>query len=280
MIYEQKTLNCAGKIVDLSTPVVMGILNITPDSFYAGSRIASLDMARQQAEKMLQEGAVFLDIGGMSSRPGAKIIDTAEEVARIVPVIEMLTKYFPEAIISVDTIHAVVAEAAAGVGARMINDISGGEYDPKMIETVAKLRLPYVLMHSRGTPETMAGMTNYEDMTLEILNFFIKKIAILRGGGVTDIVIDAGFGFAKTVEQNFELLKKMHVFKTLEVPILAGLSRKSMIWRTLGCTAEEAANGTTALNVLALQQGAKILRVHDVKFAAETITLINKYLNA
>jgi dihydropteroate synthase len=278
MFYEQTTLNCRGHLLDLIDPIVMGIINITPDSFYEGSRATDENTILKQTERMMSEGAVILDIGGMSSRPGAVIIEEKEELSRILPAIKSILKHFPEAILSIDTIRSSVAYACVEEGASIINDITAGCYDDKMFDTIAAFKnIPYILMHMKGdAPQSMQKQATYEDITLEILNFFIEKIGILRGMNVRDIIIDPGFGFGKTVEHNFELLRKMHVFKMLEVPILAGLSRKSMIWKTLNISPDEALNGTTVCHLIALQQGAKILRVHDVKEAIETITLFKK----
>jgi dihydropteroate synthase len=278
MLYEQTTLNCHGKLLDISTPIVMGILNITPDSFFVGSRIKDEKMLLEHAERMITEGVSILDIGGMSSRPGAVIIKESEEIRRVLPAIEVVKKAFPSAIISVDTIRASVAKAAVESGASIVNDISAGNLDEKMFVTVAELGVPYILMHMKATPKTMQEAAIYDDIALEILDFFIAKIGILRGLGVKDIVVDAGFGFGKTLEQNYELLRKLAVFKILDCPMLAGVSRKAMIWKTLNITAESALNGTTAANMLALINGAKILRVHDVKEAVETIKIFNNYL--
>jgi dihydropteroate synthase len=278
MLYEQTTLNCKGRLLDLSRPIVMGILNVTPDSFFKGSRVTSEKALLKQTECMLTEGAKILDIGGMSSRPGAHIIDEKEELSRVLPAIEAVLKEFPEAIISIDTIRASVAQASVQAGARLINDITAGHFDAKMFETIAAMQnVPYILMHMKGdSPTTMQKEAHYEDIALEILDFFIERLGILRGLGVKDVILDAGFGFGKTIDHNFTLLQKMHVFKILEIPILAGLSRKGMIWKTLKITADEALNGTSVLNMIALQQGAKILRVHDVKAAVETIQLFQK----
>jgi dihydropteroate synthase len=274
MIYTQTTLNCNGQLVDLMEPIIMGILNITPDSFYKGSRFTTEKTILNEAEKMLTEGATILDVGGMSSRPGADIISEEEESDRVIPAIRALVKAFPKAIISIDTFRSNIAKAAVTEGVSMINDISAGNMDTRMFETVAELQnIPYILMHMKGTPDTMQKHAVYEDITLEILDFFIEKVGQLRGLLVKDIIIDPGFGFGKTIDHNFELLKKMHVFKILEVPILAGLSRKSMIWKTLKITPDEALNGTSVCNFVALQQGAQILRVHDVKEAKQTIQL-------
>ncbi len=281
MLYEQTTLNCNGQLLDLSSPIVMGVLNITPDSFYENSRFMGADSFLERMERMVTEGVSILDIGGMSSRPGADIISEKEELMRVLPALKTAVKRFPKAIISIDTIRSSVARACVGEGASIINDISAGKFDAQMFETVAELEnIPYILMHMKGkTLATMQYQAEYkDDVTLEVLDFLIEKVGILRGLGVKDIIVDAGFGFGKTTDHNFTLLKKMHVLKILEVPILAGLSRKTMIWKTLGITADEALNGTSVLNLVALQQGAKILRVHDVKEAVETIKLYQKLL--
>lgn len=277
MLYEQTTINCQGKLLDLSSPIVMGIMNVTPDSFFEGSRAGNVMSLLDQAEKQLAEGAKILDIGGMSTRPGAEMVSEITEMNRIKPAIRAITKVFPEAIVSVDTFRAAIAHACVNEGAHIVDDVSGGRLDPKMFETVAALQVPYVLMHMKGTPKTMQSLAQYDDVALEILDFFIKKVGILRGMGMKDILLDVGFGFAKNTEQNFELLNKLPVFKILECPILAGISRKGMIWKTLGVTAEDSLIGTTAAHVFALQGGAKILRVHDVKAAIETICIFEKY---
>jgi dihydropteroate synthase len=277
MLYAQTSLNCGGRLLSLASPLVMGILNVTPDSFFSGSRLNTIDAVLRQAERQLAEGAAILDMGGMSTRPRATMIVESEERQRVIPAIEAVAKAFPEAIISVDTFRSDIAKAAVEAGASLINDISGGNFDPKMYETVANLGVPYVLMHIQGTPETMQDNPQYEDVALEILDFLIQKVGILRGLGVKDIVIDVGFGFGKTIEQNYELLRKLSVFKILECPMLVGLSRKGMIWRPLSITPEEAMNGTTAANVLALMNGANILRVHDVKAAVEAIKIVELY---
>jgi len=252
----------------------MGILNVTPDSFFDGGRYSGKDMALQQAEKMLAEGASILDVGGASSRPGAAEVSEKEEIERVIPVIEVIKSHFSEAIISIDTWRASVAKAAIEAGASMVNDISGGQFDGKMFETVATLGTPYILMHIQGTPSTMQQNPHYEDVVTEVLDFFIKKIEKLRALGVKDIVLDPGFGFGKTVEHNYQLLKNLHVFGNVTgLPVLAGISRKSMICKVLKVNPEHALNGTTALHMVALQQGAKILRAHDVKEATEVIRL-------
>jgi dihydropteroate synthase len=280
MMNEQTSLNCGGRLLDISKPIVMGVLNTTPDSFFAGSRMADEKAILAHTERMITEGVAILDIGGMSSRPGAAIIDEAEEMRRVLPAIEAVIKAFPSAIISVDTIRAGVARAAVEAGASIVNDISAGSLDDKMFSTVADLGTPYILMHMKATPKTMQQEAVYTDVTLDILDFFIEKIGILRGLGVKDIVVDTGFGFGKTLEQNYELLRKLHVFRILDCPLLAGLSRKTMIWKALDISPDAALNGTTAANMLALMGGAKILRVHDVREAVETIKIFNHYSNS
>jgi dihydropteroate synthase len=268
------TINCAGRLLDLSRPVVMGILNVTPDSFYDGGRYTEHATILPQAEKMLKEGAVVLDLGGASSRPGAASVSESEEKKRIIPAIEAILKHFPEALLSVDTWRSGVAKAAVESGVSIVNDISAGEMDPGMLETVASLQVPYVLMHMQGTPDTMQKAPRYEDVTLEVLDFFRKKIEYLRSLDVKDIVLDPGFGFGKTMGHNYTLLKNLSVFsKVLELPVLAGISRKSMIWKPLNITPAEALAGTSALHLAALQQGAAILRAHDVKEAVQVIRL-------
>ncbi|WP_266365883.1 dihydropteroate synthase [Tellurirhabdus rosea] len=269
----KKTLNLGGKVLDLRQPKVMGILNITPDSFFSGSRMASVNEAVDRAGDMLADGATFLDIGGYSTRPGAADIAAPEEVDRILPVIEAILKAFPEALISVDTFRAAVARQAVEAGVRLINDVAGGTLDPDMFPTVARLGVPYVLMHMRGTPQTMTGLTTYTSLVPDVIQELQQRLAVLRSLGQTDIIIDPGFGFAKTSGQNFSLLNQLSAFQTLEAPLLAGLSRKSTIWRTLGITAKEALNGTTVMNTLALAGGADILRVHDVREAVEAVRL-------
>jgi len=268
------TLNCHGQLLDLSHPVVMGILNVTPDSFFDGGRYTGVEAALKQAEKMLAEGALILDVGGASSRPGASEVSEKEELERVIPVIEVIKSHFSEVIISIDTWRAGVAQAAVEAGASMVNDISGGQFDAKIFETVAALGTPYILMHIQGTPGTMQQNPHYEDVVTEVLDFFIQKIEKLRALGVKDIVLDPGFGFGKTVEHNYALLKNLHVFGNVTgLPVLAGVSRKSMICKVLKVNPENALNGTTALNMVALQQGAKILRAHDVREAVEVVKL-------
>ena len=273
-------MNCKGQILDIFSPVVMGVLNITPDSFYNGSRLTSIDDILHQAEKMISEGASILDVGGMSSRPGAEIVTEEEELIRVIPAIRAIHQEFPQSIVSIDTIRAKVARESVAHGAAIINDISAGSLDKKLLSTVAELDVPYILMHMKGKPKDMQEQTNYEDVQLEIMDFLIHKIGDLRQLGIKDIIVDVGFGFGKTVEQNYKLLKYMHQFKVLDLPILAGISRKSMIYKVLDTTPEKALNGTSALHMIALQQGASILRAHDVKEAVEVIKLHTILANA
>ena len=271
------TLNCKGKLLSLEKPVVMGILNATPDSFYKGYLQNSREEILKLVEKMLTEGAGIIDIGGQSTRPGSQRISAAEETDRVIPLIELLQKHFAEAIFSIDTYHGSVATAAVQAGASIVNDISAGTMDEKMIPAVAALNVPYICMHIKGTPETMQQQAVYDDVVKEVLDFFITKTEECRLAGINDVIIDPGFGFAKTITHNFTLLKNLSVFKMLNRPILAGLSRKSTIYKTLGITVEEALNGTTVLNTIALMNGANILRVHDVKEAREAVELVKFY---
>ncbi len=268
------TLNANGKMVTMDQPLVMGIINVTPDSFYAGSRFSEISAILQQVEKMLAEGADILDIGGQSTRPGSEQISVAEELERVIPVIEAIHKKFPGTIISIDTYYSAVAKEAVKAGAAMVNDVSGGSIDPELIAVVASMHVPYVLMHIKGTPQTMLQAAQYENVTRDVLDYFIGKTNELHKAGIHDIIIDPGFGFGKNSSHNFELLKSLSVFQMLDCPILVGLSRKSTIYKTLGVTADEALNGTTVLNTVALMNGANILRVHDVKEAKETIRLV------
>ena len=270
------SINCNGKLVDLNTPKVMGVLNITHDSFYDGGRYKDAKSILNQTEKLISEGATFLDIGAYSSRPGADFISENEELKRIVPVVELIQKNNPDVLISIDSFRAKVIRECVSAGAVISNDISAGKLDPDMIKTVGELGVPYIMMHMRGTPQTMKNHTTYQHLINEIYAYFSKQIELARQHNITDIIIDPGFGFAKTLAQNYELLKQMEFFKNLNCPILTGVSRKSMIYKVLGCTAEEALNGTTALNMVALMNGACILRVHDVKEAVECIKLFNQ----
>ncbi len=267
------TLNCKGRLLVADKPLLMGIINATPDSFYAGSRQQGIDAILRHAEKMLREGATILDIGGQSTRPGSERIGVEEELARVIGPVETLQKNFPEAFLSIDTYQSRVAKEAVAAGASIINDISAGSLDEQMIGTVAELQVPYVLMHMKGTPETMHQAAQYTNVTRELLDFFTGKKEELHLAGITDIIIDPGFGFGKTIAHNFELLRNLPVFAILKAPLLLGISRKSFIYKTLGITPEDALNGTTVMNTVGLMNGASILRVHDVKEAAEAITL-------
>jgi dihydropteroate synthase len=274
------TLNCNGKLLNLHQPVVMGILNVTPDSFYTGHLPNGVTHMVQLATQMLEEGAKIIDVGGQSTRPGSDRVDAQQEWERIEPVLEALLAAHPEAIISIDTYHSEVARKAVVAGAAIINDVSGGDMDPQMLATVGGLKVPYICMHMKGTPATMQSLAVYDDLMAEIIDYFILKIQRCTESGIHDVILDPGFGFAKTIEQNFLLLKKLKVLQMLGKPILAGLSRKSTIYKTLGVTAAEALNGSTVLNSIALLNGADILRVHDVKEAKETIQLIEAYHSA
>ena len=271
------TLNCKGRLLVVDKPVVMGIINITPDSFYAGSQKASVDEALQVAENMLDDGAAVLDIGGQSTRPGSVRISAGEEIDRTLPVIEAIHKNFPQAFVSVDTYSSAVAGHAVAAGACIVNDISGGTMDEDMLSTVGGLHVPYICMHIKGTPETMQKNPTYENVTREVLDFFIPQLEKCRLQNIHDVIIDPGFGFGKTARHNFQLLKDLASFKMLGKPILAGLSRKATIYKTLDITAEEALNGTTVLNTIALLNGANLLRVHDVKEAMQAIELVEAY---
>jgi len=269
------------RLTDFSEPRVMGIVNVTPDSFYPGSRYQKEKSIVHVVEKMIQDGVFILDLGAYSTRPGAEPVSAAEEIERLSSALEIIVKRFPDLSVSVDTFRAQVARHVVrefGVG--MINDVSGGTLDAEMFETIADLQVAYVLMHMRGTPQNMQTHTEYENITSEVLGFLQKRIAQLHLLGVNDVIADPGFGFAKTAEQNFRLLREMHYLKELNVPLLVGMSRKSMIYKTLGIEASEALNGTTALNMLALLNGAAILRVHDVKEAVETLKLFSQYRKA
>lgn len=276
-IFQMHTLNCKGKILSLEKPLVMGILNITPDSFYKGYLQQSPDEIISVVANMIAGGASIIDIGGQSTRPGSSPITAGEETDRVIPVMEMLHRSFPDSIFSIDTFYSSVAKAAVNAGAAMVNDISAGNMDPEMIAVTATLKVPYVCMHMQGTPSTMQTDPRYHNVTQEVLDFFIQKTEQCRLAGIHDVIIDPGFGFGKTSGHNFELLKNLSVFKMLDRPILAGISRKGMIWRSLGISAGEALNGTTVLNTIALQNGAGILRVHDAREAKEAIDLIELY---
>lgn len=271
------TLNAGSQLMDLSKPKVMRIINVTPDSFFAGSRKMNTQDAVFMAEKMLNEGANFLDLGAYSSRPGATDISSQEETDRLLPVIKAISERFPEAVLSVDTFRASVAEAGIKAGAHIINDISGGDLDENMFATVAQLQVPYILMHTKGTPQNMTEKAQYQDIFTEVFDDLAAKVYRLKQLNVHDVIIDPGFGFAKTKEQSFELLRKMAGFKLLQLPVLAGISRKGMIHKTLNVKPEDALNGTSVLNTMALLNGANILRVHDVKEAVEAVRLFEAY---
>jgi dihydropteroate synthase len=268
------TLRIKNQLISLQKPIVMGILNVTPDSFYEGSRTNTKKHILQKASQMLEEGATILDIGGYSTRPNADDISIEEEINRVVNPINSIKKEFPNAIISIDTFRSEVAREAVEAGADLINDVSGGNLDNQMFETVADLNVPYILMHMRGTPQTMKTLTDYENIIAEMMTYFQDRITTLKSFGVEEIILDLGFGFAKTTDQNYFLLNHLATFENLELPILAGLSRKSMIYKRLDIPVSEALNGTSILNTIAIQNGAKILRVHDVKPAMEAIQLL------
>ena len=267
------TLNCNGQLIDLNTPKVMGILNVTPDSFYDGGRFKDEKSMLTQVEKLLKEGAAFIDIGAYSSRPGADFVSEEEELKRLIPIVNAVAKTFPESRISIDSFRSRVVKTSVEAGAAMVNDISGGQLDPLMFETVGALGVPYIMMHMRGTPQTMQQMTNYSDVVKEVYTYFSERIQLAGTHQIKDVILDLGFGFSKTIEQNFELLAMLDYYNNLNLPLLAGVSRKSMIYKTLNTTADQALNGSTALHMVALQKGAKLLRVHDVKEAMECIQL-------
>lgn len=273
------TINCHGKLIDLTLPKVMGILNVTPNSFYDGGKFTNEKAILNQVEKMLFDGVDFIDIGGYSSKPNAELVSENEELNRVVPVIQNIIKEFPNALLSIDTFRSTVAKESVEKGVALINDISAGDLDENMMKTVADLQVPYIMMHMKGNPQTMQSLANYENIVKEMLFYFSEKVAQARSFGINDLIIDPGFGFAKTIKQNFEVLSKLDLFKMLELPLLVGLSRKSMVYRTLETTTEFALNGTTSLNTIALIKGAKILRVHDVKEAVECVKLYKELLS-
>ncbi|WP_317191774.1 dihydropteroate synthase [Fulvivirga marina] len=275
----KNTLNIGGNIVSLQTPLVMGILNTTPDSFFDGGRYTHEKAVLERARSMVDEGVDIIDIGGYSSRPGAENISTEDELKRVIPHIKNIRKELPDVYLSIDTFRATIAEKSIEAGADIINDISGGDLDKRMYDVVTDAQVPYILMHMRGTPQTMKQKTSYDNILIEILNFFEKKVSELHSRGVKDIVVDPGFGFAKTMDQNYALLKNLNYFKVLGLPLLAGVSRKSFIYKKLGIPPSEALNGTTVLNTIALLNGVQILRVHDVKEAVETVKLFNLTYN-
>lgn len=267
-------INCNGKLIDLNEPKVMGILNCTPDSFFDGGKYRDENQLLTQVEKMLADGADFIDIGAYSSKPNADFVNEDEELQRIVPVVDLVLKHFPDALISIDTFRAKVAEACVNTGAAIINDISAGMLDAEMLPTVGRLKVPYIMMHMRGTPQTMSTLTQYDDIMKEMLFYFSERIVAARAAGVNDIIIDPGFGFAKTLEQNYFVMQNLELFGITGLPILAGISRKSMIYKLLETSPQEALNGTTVLNTVALSKDAKILRVHDVKEAKECVSIL------
>ena len=268
------TINCKGTLIDLSTPKVMGIVNVTPDSFFDGGKLTNSDEIVGQVEKMLHDGATFIDLGGYSSKPGAEFVSETEELNRVIPIVKLLVDKFPDILLSIDTFRSEVAEQAIENGAAIINDISAGLLDENMLETVAKLQVPYIMMHMKGTPKTMQSLANYDDLLKEMNFYFSERIAKARSYGLNDIIIDPGFGFAKTIDHNYELLQNLELLQFHELPILSGISRKSMIYRTLDTKPENALNGTTFLHAFCLQKGANILRVHDVKEAVECVKLM------
>lgn len=268
-----QTINCNGQSVDLSHPHVMGIINVTPDSFYDGGKTTHVEQILAQAGQMIAEGATFLDVGGYSSRPGADDVSISEELDRVLPAIEAILQQHPEALISVDTFRAEVARQAVETGACMVNDISGGTLDEAMLDAVASLQVPYILMHMKGSPQTMTQKTQYTDIVAEVMEYLEERTRMARQAGIEQVIVDPGFGFAKTRAQNFELLGQLDQLSALETPLLVGISRKSMIYKTLGITPEQALNGTTALHMIALEQGAQLLRVHDVAPAMECVQL-------
>lgn len=273
------TINCKGTLIDLSTPKVMGIVNVTPDSFFDGGKLTNSDEIVRQVEKMLHDGATFIDLGGYSSKPGAEFVSETEELNRVIPIVKLLIKKFPDILLSIDTFRSEVAKQAVENGAAIINDISAGLLDEYMLETIAKLQVPYIMMHMKGTPKTMQSLANYDDLLKEMNFYFSERIAKARSFGLNDIIIDPGFGFAKTIEHNYELLQNLELLQFHDLPILAGISRKSMIYKTLDTKPEKALNGTTFLHAFCLQKGANILRVHDVKEAVECVKLMSRLGN-
>jgi dihydropteroate synthase len=274
------TIRCKGQLIDLSTPKVMGILNITPNSFFDGGKYKTENEILKQVEKMLIDGATFIDIGAYSSKPGADLVSEVEELNRILPVVKSISAHFPDTILSIDTFRSELAKICIENGAALINDISAGNLDDKMLEVIAKYKVPYIMMHMRGTPQTMQIMTDYDNIVKELLFYFSEQVAKARSYGIDDLIIDPGFGFAKTLEQNYEILQKLELFEITDLPLLVGFSRKSMIYKIVESNAEQALNGTTVLNTIALTKGAKILRVHDVKEAMECVKLFQKVSSA
>ncbi len=272
------TINCKGELMDLSTPRIMGILNVTPNSFYDGGKYKTDIDFLNQAEKMLKEGADFIDLGAYSSKPSAEFVSEAEEIARLVQVVALLVDRFPTIKLSIDTFRAEVAKQAIEAGAALVNDIAAGLLDDRMLEVVGQLQVPYIMMHMRGNPQTMQSLTQYEDVLVDLRYYFSERIAQARAAKINDIILDPGFGFAKNVQQNYELMAKLEHFHCFDLPVLVGISRKSMLYKLLDITPQEALNGTTVLNTIALQKGANILRVHDVKEACEVRKILNQLM--
>lgn len=272
------TINCKGELVDLSSPKIMGILNITPNSFYDGGKYKSDAAFLKHADEMIAQGADFIDVGAYSSKPSAEFVSEQEEIQRIVPIVAMLQKEFPTTHLSIDTFRAAVAKATVEAGAAIVNDIAAGHLDEAMLETVGQLQVPYIMMHMRGTPQTMQSLTVYSDLVKEVKLYFAERVAKAREHKINDIILDPGFGFAKTLDQNYELMAKMELLSSFDLPLLVGISRKSMIYKLLDITAQEALNGTTVLNTIALQKGANILRVHDVKEAVQTREILKQII--
>ena len=272
-------INCGGKLIDFTKPKIMGILNVTPDSFYDGGKFLNSDKYLMQVEKMLNDGATFIDIGGMTSKPGSKEIPVSEELSRVIKAVENVSNKFPKAIISVDTYRSEVAEESVNSGAQIINDISGGSFDNKMFNTIAKLNVPYIIMHINERPETMQQNPEYEDILFEIGYYFSKKVFKARAAGINDIIIDPGFGFGKELDDNYKILKNLNALMVENIPMMIGVSRKSMIYKKLKITSDQSLNGTTCVNTIGLIQGVNILRVHDVKEAKQCIDIVNSLNN-
>ena len=271
------TMNCKGKVLIINRPIIIGIINATPDSFFVNSRKSTLNEAIEKASQMIEEGAGMIDIGGQTTKPGSETVSAEDELERVIPIVAGISKIFPETIISIDTFYSSVARAAVENGASIVNDISGGAFDTEMINTVAQLNVPYICMHIKGVPKTMQDNPRYEDVIKELLDYFIEKINVCRVAGIKDVIIDVGFGFGKTIEQNYQLLRSLSVFKMLDCPLLVGISRKGMIYKPLGVSSEDALNGTSVINTIVLMNGANILRVHDVKEAVQAVKLLELY---
>lgn len=273
------TINCRGQLIDLTSPKVMGILNVTPNSFYDGNRYNSEKLILNQVEKMLAEGATFIDVGAHSSKPNAALVSPEEEANRLIPVLKVVLKHFPDTILSIDTFRSTIAKMSLDCGAAMVNDISAGTLDKNMFKVVSEYLVPFVMMHMRGTPQTMNSLTNYDAIVKELIFYFSERIAVARSYGIIDLIIDPGFGFAKTLDQNYEVLQKLDLLQNLDLPILVGVSRKSMAYKPINATADEALNATSVLHTIALTKGASLLRVHDVKEAVECVKLYEKLKN-